>query len=327
MTLYELINKHDFDSLVMHLTAIDPENVPDNLYAFKEAFDDLRRTFPGDSRGEQIVISTEVETNEEGIEVERHLYASHCEGDEWDACLAKEVIFDTAVGEEKALAQILWHITFWGFTPVHEGFKEDTPSNIFELKAKELERRKFLNYAKGIANSFEIEHLCLTDEGWMEYHRREAHRNRAKRMRDARQNRSIARLKRMAKVQCLIDRCLKTSYDADWADFLYLSHSQAICEYDFYSRTECPIGRGQYIIDNVRRYFNPSQLKDYFRFTVFAEVHESAVIEELFPAQRFIADLIRDTHSNNLESIQIRGHFGLLPDPNQDLHIILICSR
>lgn len=75
-------------------------------------------------------------------------------------------------------------------------------------KAKELERSQFLNYAKGIANSFEIDRLCLTDEGWAKYHRREARRNRAKRMRDARQERSIARLERMGKIQRLIDRIM-----------------------------------------------------------------------------------------------------------------------
>ena len=42
MTQHELIRKHEFDSIVPHFTAIDPENVPHNLYAFKEAFDDLR---------------------------------------------------------------------------------------------------------------------------------------------------------------------------------------------------------------------------------------------------------------------------------------------
>ena len=100
-----------------------------------------------------------------------------------------------------------------------------------------------------------------------------------------------------------------------------------VCVFDFYSRTAEPIGRGQYIIDNVRKYFNPSLLEDYVRFTVYAECHMSAVIEDLFPAQKFVDDLIRNTHSNNLESIRIIGHFGLLPNPNQDLHVILICSR
>ena len=43
MTLHELIHKVEFDSIVPHLTAIDPENVQGNLYAFKEAFDEIGR--------------------------------------------------------------------------------------------------------------------------------------------------------------------------------------------------------------------------------------------------------------------------------------------
>ena len=327
MVLYEFLHKYDFESLVPHLIAIDPKSVPDNLYAFKEAFDDLRRMSPADASGNQIVVSTEVDLDEKGNEVERYLNASGCGGDAWEVCLAKEVIFGTAVGEEKALARILWHLTFWGFTPEHEGLRDDAPANKYVRKAKELERRKFLNYAKGIAHQIATEHLCLTDAGWAEYHRRESHRNRAKRMRDARQERSIARLERMGKVQRLIDRCLETSYDADFADFRYLFDSQDVCVFDFYSRTDEPIGRGQYIIDNVRKYFNPSLLEDYVLFTVFAEAHMSAVIEEIFPALTFICDLIRNTNEDHLESIRIRNHFGLLPNPNQDLHVILICSR
>ena len=124
-------------------TAIDPENVPHNLYAFKEAFDDLRRRSPGDSGGEQIVVTTHVDTDNDGNELEQYLHASHCEGAAWDACLAKDVIFGSAIGEEKALAQILWHMTFWGFTPGHEGFRDDTPSNIFERKQRNLNADSF----------------------------------------------------------------------------------------------------------------------------------------------------------------------------------------
>ena len=111
MTLYELIRNHEFDSIVPHLTVIDPENVPRNLYAFKEAFDNLRRMSPGDSGGEQIVVSPHVDTDNDGNELDRYLHASNCEGDAWDACLAKDVIFGSAIGEGKALAQILWHMT------------------------------------------------------------------------------------------------------------------------------------------------------------------------------------------------------------------------
>ena len=62
MTLKELIHKHEFEEVIPHLTAIDPAQVPNNLYAFKEAFDELRRLTPGNAEGKQIAKSTPMTT-------------------------------------------------------------------------------------------------------------------------------------------------------------------------------------------------------------------------------------------------------------------------
>lgn len=135
MTLYELIHKVEFDSIVPFLKATDPANAPGNLYAFKEAFDELRRMAPGNAEGKQIVITTEVDTDDDGKEIERYLHASGCEGDFWEASLAKEIVFGTAVEEEKALAQILWHMTFFGFSTQADPL-ESLPENEYERKGK-----------------------------------------------------------------------------------------------------------------------------------------------------------------------------------------------
>lgn len=63
MTLKDLILKYEFDTIVPDLTGIEGP-VKNNLYAFNEAFDTLRRMTPGDAGGEQIVVSLEVETEE-----------------------------------------------------------------------------------------------------------------------------------------------------------------------------------------------------------------------------------------------------------------------
>ncbi len=63
MTLKDLILKYEFDTIVPDLIKIESP-VKDNLYAFKEAFDTLRRMPPGVHSGEQIVVSLEVETEE-----------------------------------------------------------------------------------------------------------------------------------------------------------------------------------------------------------------------------------------------------------------------
>ena len=59
MTLHELIHRHGFDAIIPNLVAIDPGNISGNLYAFREAFDELRRMTPGNAEGKQIVITTE----------------------------------------------------------------------------------------------------------------------------------------------------------------------------------------------------------------------------------------------------------------------------
>lgn len=63
MILKDLILKYEFDTIVPDLIKIESP-VKDNLYAFKEAFDTLRRMPPGDAGGEQIVVSLVVETEE-----------------------------------------------------------------------------------------------------------------------------------------------------------------------------------------------------------------------------------------------------------------------
>ena len=346
MTLHDLLHSCEFDTLVPHLTAIDPEYAPSNLYAFKEAFDCLRRMTPGDAHGDTILVSTEVDLDEDGNEAARYLHASGCEGDFWEACLAKEVIFGTRVGNEKALAQILWHLTFWGFTPDHEGFKDDTPRNKYERQAEVLRRRQFLNYAKGIANSFEEEHLCLSDEGWKEYYRRESHRNRPKRMRDARQERSIVRLERMGKIQHLIDTIM--SSDPGYAlcpenrsegvlvldpsaeqmtekRFRYLFDTAEICPVEFYSRSVLPAGRAAYISKNIADYYKADSA-EYTRAIVLYETsaEHPLHLSEFKPLQASLRRVTAPCEHTLEHTCQL---FGRNPSLGHDLHILVLLSR
>lgn len=102
MILKDLILKYEFDTIVPDLTGIE-ERVKSNLYGFKEAFDTLRRMTPGDAGGEQIVVSENVETDDDGSEMERYLHASNCEGEIWKSALAKEVVLQADVTETRRL--------------------------------------------------------------------------------------------------------------------------------------------------------------------------------------------------------------------------------
>ena len=326
MTLKDLILKYEFDAVVPDLLTVD-EPIKDNLYAFKEAFDTLRRMAPGDAGSEQIVVSLEVETEEDGTEVERYLYASNCEGDLWESSLAKEVVIEADITEIRALAQILWHITFYGFTPEHEGYRHYETQNKYERKASLLGYHQFCNYAriKPKKNPTDWELRCsLSLDDWDIYHAREAHRNRAKRMRDARQDRQIAKYERMGKIQRLIDSIVDTSWDSDYADYKYLFDTK-LRVFEFYSRTTSKEARAQYIVDNFVKYFN-EDLTLYKRtdMVISSEEEHGVTFRELEALSDAIFPRVREVNSEEPGFIV---HFATDPALGDDLFVRLICSR
>ena len=324
-TLKDLLLKYEFDTLVPDLILTD-EPAKDNLYAFKEAFDDLRRLETGDPHGEEIVVDIEVETDDDGNEIERYLHASHCEGDYWEASLAKKVIIKADVSETRALAQILWHMTFYGFSSEERTIWENVPQNRYNRKAALLKYRQHCNYAriKCKKHPTEDDLRCgLSLDGWKSYEKRQAHRNRAKRMRDARQDRSIARLERQGKITRLIDRLLLCAWDYDYADVKYLYETKSITSFDFFSRTETPEGRVDYIQDNMQAYFNADRLREYTRFTVVIECPEKYPLKqaEFTPLANYIRSITAFSER------PCRFHVGTNHLSTHDIHLIIICSR
>lgn len=337
MTLKDLILKYEFDAIVPDLIEIESP-VKDNLYAFKEAFDTLRRMPPGDAGGEQIVVSLVVETEEDGTVTERYLHASNCEGDFWESSLAKEVVIEADVTEIRALAYILWHITFYGFTPEHEGFRHYETKNEYERKVSLLGYHQFCNYAriKRKKNPTNRDLLCsLSMKEWDIYHARKAHRNRAKRMRDARQDRQIEKYERIGKIQRLIDSIVTTSWDSDYADYKYLFDTKEIRVFEFYSRTTRKETRAQYIVDNFVKYFN-EDLSQYKRTDMvissreehgvsFDEMH--SLCAAIYPRTGLVLD--KEEHPTHPAPLRPRYHvhFATDPDLGEDLYVQLICSR
>lgn len=338
MILKELIRKYEFEAIVPDLLSID-EPVQDNLYAFKEAFDELRRMAPGDAGGKQILVSEEIETDDDGKETERYLHASNCEGDFWEASLAKEVVIQAEITEIRALAQILWHITFYGFTASDEEYRHDTQKNKYERMAAILEYHQFFNYArikrKKKPTGWDLR-CALTMEEWDTYHAREAHRNRAKRMRDARQDRQIEKYKRMGKIQRLIDSTVATRWDSDYADYKYLFDTKELRVFEFYSRTTSKEARAQYIVDNFVKYFN-EDLTLYKRTDMVissGEENEVTFLEmqslcaAIYPRKGLILDDERQPIGHSiLHKPEYHVHFATDHDLGDDLYVRLICSR
>lgn len=325
MTLQDLLLKYEFDALVPDLLLTD-KPAKDNLYAFKEAFDELRRMEPGDPHGEKIVVGIEVDTDDDDNEIERYMDASNCEDDFWEACLAKEVTIEAKVTEAHTLAWILWHMTFYGFNTEEKTMWDDALHNKYERKAALLKYRQHCNYARIKCKKCPTEddlRCALSLDGWKIYEKREAHRNRAKRMRDARQNRSIARLERQGKITRLIDRLLLHALDLDYAEVKYLEETNTITLFDFFSRTPTPEGRIDYILENMKAHFNSERLQDYTRFFFIVEYPENYPFnpDEINPLAEYLQSI------TSFAGTRDRIHLGHSPWPSYDLHLQIVCSR
>lgn len=319
MKLKDHVLSTSFDTLVPELIKLD-DPVRENLYAFKEAYDIMRRTVPAGLQKESIRV-TILSTDEEEPETpqEQRIHAEHCGGDFWENNLAKEVVVEEGISMPRAFAEILWEMTYYGFDPYP---LEDIPLNHYEKKAEELEHRQFDNYARakrGVVSG-QITKYALSLEGWEVYERRFAHRNRAKRMRDARQERAIMRYERLGKVEKAITRILNCTQALSHADLDYLFETKTICEYEFFSRAADGEDRAVYICDNLSQYF----LCDLSAYTR-AEILLCSSADQ--PLTGYEAEAIRSALLNILPMSEIRFSIGkkAIEEPS-DLWVFLVVS-
>lgn len=319
MTLKDLLLKYEFDTLMPDLILTD-EPAKDNLYAFKEAFDELRRMEPGDPHGEEIVVDMEVDTDDDGNEIERYLDASNCEGDLWEASLAKEVVIKADVTETRALAQILWHMTFYGFSAEEKTMWDNVPHNRYERKATLLEYRQHCNYARIKCKKRPTEddlRCCLSLEEWDTYRKRETHRNRAKRMRDARLEQAIARYERMGMVQRTIDELRGLVPDLIREDLDYLFETTELNEFPFFSRVKRIEERGPYIVELLTKYFHRN-ISDYTRAEIVMASSGSYPVKDA--EVRMISSVLPQFEVSKL-------YVGIRDSLNEDLLLLLVMSR
>lgn len=249
MKLNELIRHFSFDAIIPELVIQDPKAAT-QLAWYKEAYDTLLETKPDDEGWEIEVIRSRDEYDDGSYQ--EYVHARHCEGQPWKGCLASEVVIKDDIPEISAIARIIWGMTFYGYTEdERKNAFDDEPHNIYERKAEALRDRQFRNYAYGLAGSFELKHRSLTMEAWEIFHRRKAKRNRAKRMRDARQERSIARLERSGKVQVAVNRFPISASE----DLEYLFNTHQILELNFASHVSGVGERAAYIAELLTKYY------------------------------------------------------------------------
>lgn len=202
-TLRELLLDCDFNKIAEYVK--DDKQFHDHVEAFCEAYDILLNT----------------DTSEDGcypIEVRwynlqpyegkgRILFASKIEGLPWEQLIDGEIyIADEDIKQQpkELLAyRLLWHLTFYGFTPEdkeetwYNMMNGDYPRNKYGEMAREIDlkrdmlfatptiKRRIISSIKELAEVGQTEY-GLTEEDWNAINHRKTHCNRSKRMRDHR---------------------------------------------------------------------------------------------------------------------------------------------
>ena len=261
MKLHELLERTPFDAIAPHIVRIFPEQTS-QLPHYKEAYDVLRHTSPAQTN-EQIIVRW-CRIDEEYGE-EPYISVGNCEGDFWESNLGKEVVLaeDVKLSNGKLAAYLMWSITFYGFTPnecSYGGYESDYRSiNCYEEKVINLQMREFRNYARRKPDDAR----CIaTIEEWREIEKRQAYRNRPKRMRDHRQQQLIKKYERMSKVQKLIDAICSASPETDKNKLQYLFNTNLISEVWHHSRAYNVERRMDYLVELLTKYVESYQDAD-----------------------------------------------------------------
>lgn len=227
MTLSELIHKVSFDDLIPTLKKV--YDVETDIYAYKEAFDELNLLHPiGRGDGNIQVYRDE----------EEHYIGVHGCNDIWENLLGLNIRVEEGIQlDDNALAAyILWELTFYGFSQEEMSSfftNRKEPDNKYSRRSSEVYSRKISMYARGRVEKQQCSKGAMSWDVSEKIHERELRRNRAKRMRDARMERSIERLDRMAKVEDCIQRLLSLCPDLERHNLEYLFGTYSITESNF----------------------------------------------------------------------------------------------
>ena len=256
MKLYELLSRVTFDELVPTLNTLVGKT--GQLPYFKMAFDELRMMTPT--------------INDDHIDVqmaESYIYIEGCQ-DNWNNVLGKKIRLEKELmlTEEVLAAHILWEITFFGFSEVEmkENIGQDYgdeprwPDNIYRRKILEIEDRQWSNYSRGAQWENVNGRKVISCEIAEEVFKRRGKRNRAKRMRDARQERQIDRLKKLAVREEGICKAVSTGCISR-EQVEYIMNIQYGDEHTYCSHTKTLEDRTQYIIELIDKYSDIDFLK------------------------------------------------------------------
>ncbi len=234
MTLKELLDKVDFDSMVPYIEKTEGKHL-DSIYGYREAYDILRYMKPTENfKGEARVEWSGKEYDDQWIGV------FHLDGDYWEDALAKEITIGENVDLpiEEIAAKCLWEITFYGFTPELEGFVIGREiRNKYDIILDRLEESKWRHQTP---RKYRVIHngqrFVSGDWGMKDLFRKRM--NRPKRMREHRQEKREKDLKSMSRRENNILDLTVTGSSFVREDLEFIFNVLRGIRYDFRSVTE-----------------------------------------------------------------------------------------
>ena len=255
MTIQELFRKVDFDSLVPILDKITSHDTPLTQAAyFRMAYDEMLLMTPGSEDGGFEPFRPE--RREDGRLNGSSGY--ELEGDFWQYSLGREIVLSEgpAVSDEELAAWLLWSMTFYGYSKNYREMQGDPDTLWLIQKQLDLHRRHTAAYGR-ISRKM-LRSLDITGDEYFAAEQRAAknclRRNRAKRMRDHRQDILMKKYERQEKVAGTISRILEHADDFEPETFRYLYDTKWISDNCYHSETADEAGRVDYLINLVQKY-------------------------------------------------------------------------
>ena len=320
MKLYELLSKVSFDGLVPTLnTLVIKEN---QLPYFKMAFDELRMMTPT--------------INDDIIDVqldESYIYVDGCQ-DRWSNVLGKNITLDNELklADQVLAAHILWEITFFGFSEeemkasIGRDFERDygdeshTPDNTYRRKIHKIEDMQWKNYSRGAKWEISEGQKFISYDIVMEVFKRRKKRNRAKRMRDARQERQMARLRKLAVREEGICKAVGTGCMSR-EQVKYIMNVQYGDEHTYSSRTNTSEDRAQYIIGLIDKYSD-------IDFSKYDSITAIATTSPGYPFSKEEKTLLQDYFSSKQRFKRMQIVFGSDTSVNShQMTLLMIVSK
>lgn len=316
MKLYELLSRVTFDDLVPTLnTLIIKEN---QLPYFKMAFDELRMMAPTIDEDYIDVDSTD-----------SYIIVEGCQ-DSWADVLGKNIRLEKELplADQVLAAHILWEITFFGFSEEEMkanigrdyGDESHTPDNIYRRKIQNIKDRQWKNYSRGAKWEISEGQKFISYDIVMEVFKRREKRNRAKRMRDARQERQMARLRKLAVREEGICKAVATGCMSR-EQVKYIMNVQYGDEHTYSSRTNTSEDRAQYIIELIDKYSD-------IYFSKYDSITAIATTSPGYPFSKEEKTLLQDYFSSKQRFKRMQIVFGSDPSVNShQMTLLMIVSK